>query len=233
MAARYTLIVGTKEWSSWSLRPYMALRATGAPFDEIKIRLRQQPLTGDEIKRHSKAGRVPILKIEEDGREVIVWDSLAICETLAERHPEGEAVAGRSAGAGGGAVLCRRDAFGLSRSARPALDGFRAPPALARLARGDPGAGRAHRRRLVLGAGAVRTRRRLPVRRILRRRLHVRAVVSRFTTFGVEVPAPVRGVYGADHGAARDARLGCRSAEGSRVGRGLEFSGFGSRPTSR
>jgi glutathione S-transferase len=84
----YTLIVGTKEWSSWSLRPYVALRATGAPFEEVLIQLRQQNLTGDEIKRYSKAGRVPILRIQEDGREAIVWDSLAICETLAERHPE-------------------------------------------------------------------------------------------------------------------------------------------------
>ncbi len=88
MAARYTLIVGTKEWSSWSLRPYVALRATGAPFEEIKIKLRQKPLTGDAIKRYSKAGRVPILRIEADGREALVWDSLAICETLAERHPD-------------------------------------------------------------------------------------------------------------------------------------------------
>lgn len=88
MSARYTLIVGTKDWSSWSLRPYVALRAVGAPFDEIVVRLRQEPLTGDEIKKHSKAGRVPILKIEEDGRRTTVWDSLAICETLAERHPE-------------------------------------------------------------------------------------------------------------------------------------------------
>ena len=84
----YTLIVGTKEWSSWSLRPYMALRATGAPFEEVLIQLRRENLTGDEIKRYSKAGRVPILKIAEDGREALVWDSLAICETLAERHPE-------------------------------------------------------------------------------------------------------------------------------------------------
>ena len=88
MATRYTLIVGTKEWSSWSLRAYMAMRATGAAFDEVVVQLRQQPLTGDEIRRHSKAGRVPILKIVEDGREATVWDSLAICETLAERHPQ-------------------------------------------------------------------------------------------------------------------------------------------------
>lgn len=87
MSARYTLIVGTKDWSSWSLRPYVALRAVGVPFEEIVVRLRQEPLTGNEIKRHSKAGRVPILKIEESGRSLTVWDSLAICETLAERHP--------------------------------------------------------------------------------------------------------------------------------------------------
>jgi glutathione S-transferase len=38
MAAHYTLIVGTQDWSSWSLRPYLALRATGAPFEQIVIR---------------------------------------------------------------------------------------------------------------------------------------------------------------------------------------------------
>jgi glutathione S-transferase len=88
MTARYTLIVGTKDWSSWSLRPYVALRATGAVFEEVYVQLRQEPLTGNEIRKYSKAGRLPILKIEENGKSVTVWDSLAICETLAERHPE-------------------------------------------------------------------------------------------------------------------------------------------------
>lgn len=85
---RYTLIVGTKDWSSWSLRPYVALRATGAPFEEVVVPLRQQPLTSDAIRKYSKAGKVPILRIEDAGRDVTVWDSLAICETLAERHPD-------------------------------------------------------------------------------------------------------------------------------------------------
>jgi len=90
MTARYTLVLGTKNWSSWSLRPYLALRATGAPFDEVVIQLRhaESPTTREQIRKHSPAGRVPILKIEEDGRVTTVWDSLAICETLAERHPE-------------------------------------------------------------------------------------------------------------------------------------------------
>src|ERR1043166_9588232 len=87
MASRYTLVLGTKDWSSWSLRPFLALRATGVAFEEIVIPLRQ-PDTTDEIKRHSPAGRVPMLKIEDGDRMHIVWDSLAICETLAERHPE-------------------------------------------------------------------------------------------------------------------------------------------------
>jgi glutathione S-transferase len=88
MSTRYTLVVGTKDWSSWSLRAYVALRATGAPFEEVYVPLREMPRTSDEIKKYSVAGKVPILKIEEDGRTVTVWDSLAICETLAERHPD-------------------------------------------------------------------------------------------------------------------------------------------------
>lgn len=90
MADRYTLVLGTKQWSSWSLRPYMAMRATGAPYEEVVIPLRktESPTTRELILRHSPAGRVPVLKIEGRGRTLAVWDSLAICETLAERHPE-------------------------------------------------------------------------------------------------------------------------------------------------
>ena len=83
----YRLIVGTKNWSSWSLRPYLALRATGAPFDEITIALRR-PDTPAQIRRLAPSSRVPVLIVTEGGREFAVFDSLAICETLAERHPE-------------------------------------------------------------------------------------------------------------------------------------------------
>ena len=66
----------------------LAMRAVGAPFEEIVIRLRQPESTG-AILRHSHAGKVPVLKIAEGrARRMSVWDSLAICETLAERHPE-------------------------------------------------------------------------------------------------------------------------------------------------
>jgi glutathione S-transferase len=83
-ATMYTLIVGTQSWSSWSLRPYMALMALGAPFAVDVIKLREVPATRNAILKHSPAGKVPVL--EFDGQAV--WDSLAICETLAERHPE-------------------------------------------------------------------------------------------------------------------------------------------------
>jgi glutathione S-transferase len=85
--ARYTLVIGTASWSSWSLRPYLALCATGAPFDLVRIRLRQ-PDSKARILEQSPAGKVPALKIEERGKTATVWDSLAIGETLAERHPD-------------------------------------------------------------------------------------------------------------------------------------------------
>ena len=84
---RYTLVIGTASWSSWSLRPFLALHATGAPFDLVRIRLRQ-PDSKARILDHAPSGKVPVLKIQERGKTLTVWDSLAIGETLAERHPE-------------------------------------------------------------------------------------------------------------------------------------------------
>ena len=79
----YTLIAGTQDWSSWSLRPYLALMATGAKFKMQVIPLRQ-PKTRAAILKHSPSGKVPLLKFKDQA----VWDSLAICEFLAERHPK-------------------------------------------------------------------------------------------------------------------------------------------------
>lgn len=77
-----TLIIGNKNYSSWSLRAWLALKATRAPFTEHLIPL----YDGDwmtAIREHSPAGRVPVL---EDGA-ITVWDSLAIGEYLAEKFP--------------------------------------------------------------------------------------------------------------------------------------------------
>ena len=80
----YRLVIGDKNTSSWSLRPWLALRHAGIPFQEINIKLRQ-PDTKAQILRHSPAGKVPTL-LADDGQAI--WDSLAILEYLAEAHPE-------------------------------------------------------------------------------------------------------------------------------------------------
>ncbi len=77
------LVIGTKRWSTWSLRPWLVLRRTGAAFSETLVPLRESELSTEAIRRHSPSGMVPVLK--DDG--VTIWDSLAICEHLAERFP--------------------------------------------------------------------------------------------------------------------------------------------------
>ena len=80
----YRLVIGDKNTSSWSLRPWLALRQVAIPFEEIDIKLRQ-PDTKAQILRYSLAGKVPIL-LTDDGQAI--WDSLAILEFLAEAHPQ-------------------------------------------------------------------------------------------------------------------------------------------------
>ena len=76
------LVIGNKNYSSWSLRPWLAMKVLGIAFEEKRIAL-YTGASKDEILRYSPAGKVPIL---QDGKTV-VWDSLAILEYLAERHP--------------------------------------------------------------------------------------------------------------------------------------------------
>ena len=78
----FTLVIGSRRFSSWSLRPYLALKAAGASFAEVEIALRQ-PDTKQRILAWSPSGKVPLLV----HGEVKVWDSLAICEYLAELFP--------------------------------------------------------------------------------------------------------------------------------------------------
>jgi glutathione S-transferase len=82
-ASNYTLVIGDKNYSSWSLRPWLALRYFGIPFVEERIRLRQ-PDSKAAILKHSPSGKVPALQ----AHGLVVCDSLAILEFLAERHPE-------------------------------------------------------------------------------------------------------------------------------------------------
>ena len=77
------LIIGNKNYSSWSLRAWFLLREADIDFDEHRIPLDTDE-TAQQIAEFSPAGRVPALLLED----VTVWDSLAIAETVAERWPE-------------------------------------------------------------------------------------------------------------------------------------------------
>jgi glutathione S-transferase len=79
------IVVGTKAWSTWSMRPWLVLKRTGVVFKETLVQLRQENgLSEATILAHSPSGLVPALK---DG-DVAICDSLAICEYLAERFPD-------------------------------------------------------------------------------------------------------------------------------------------------
>jgi glutathione S-transferase len=76
------LTIGNKNYSSWSLRPWLLMKVKGIAFDERRIPLYQQHSKA-AIFEHSPAGKVPVLR---DGG-LSVWESLAICEYIAERWP--------------------------------------------------------------------------------------------------------------------------------------------------
>jgi glutathione S-transferase len=79
------LVIGNKNYSSWSMRPWLAMRASGIAFEEVFIPLyTDNKADKDRILSFSRAGKVPSLV---DG-DITVWDSLAIIEYLAERFPQ-------------------------------------------------------------------------------------------------------------------------------------------------
>jgi glutathione S-transferase len=83
--ADFTLYIGNKNYSSWSLRGWLMAKAAGITFEEVLIRLRQ-PNTKAEVLRHSPSGRVPALV----HGEISIWESLAIGEYLAELFPDAQ-----------------------------------------------------------------------------------------------------------------------------------------------
>lgn len=81
-SAELEIVIGDMNLSSWSLRPWLALRATGYPFRERKIRLDRAD-TRERLRAASPTAKVPVLV---DGA-LVIWESLAICEALAEWFP--------------------------------------------------------------------------------------------------------------------------------------------------
>ncbi len=81
--AGLTLVIGNKNYSTWSMRPWVAMTAFNIPFKEVNVTL-NRPDTATLIAKYSSSGRVPVLL----AGETAVWDSLAICEYLAEQFRE-------------------------------------------------------------------------------------------------------------------------------------------------
>jgi glutathione S-transferase len=82
------LVIGNKNYSTWSMRPWVLLTQFGLPFEEVMARFDSFD-PGSTFKRTitalSGAGKVPVL-VDDDG--LVVWDTLAIVETLAEKFPD-------------------------------------------------------------------------------------------------------------------------------------------------
>ncbi|MGO4381738.1 glutathione S-transferase family protein [Pseudoduganella sp. RAF19] len=78
-----TLVIGNKNYSSWSMRPWVAMKAFAIPFTEVRILL-DRPDTATNIAKWCDSGRVPVLL----AGDMTIWDSLAICEYIAEQFPD-------------------------------------------------------------------------------------------------------------------------------------------------
>ncbi len=135
------LVIGNKNYSSWSMRPWVLMRQAGIPFDEIRLRF--DSMTPDsQFKRalaaHTPAGTVPVL-IDEG---FAIWDTLAIAEYLAEAHPQlGPWPTERRARARARSVCAEMHAgFGALRRHCPMNIEARLPEAGARVLREQPDA---------------------------------------------------------------------------------------------
>ncbi len=178
------LVIGNKNYSSWSMRPWLALRANNIAFEEVFIPL----YTGDADKQRildfTHSGKVPALI---DG-DVTIWDSLAIIEYAAERFPDARLWPEDRACAGACAFDFGGDAFGLHGAAQrmrhePAPAGPR-DRAVGRCARQR----RAHPADLDRVPRALPKARAVPVRKLLARADAMFApVVHRFRTYAIPV----------------------------------------------
>jgi glutathione S-transferase len=114
------LFIGNKNYSSWSMRPWVLMKQSGIEFEEVMLRFdgfTPESRFKQEISRHNPVGKVPVL--QDDG--LMVWDTLAISEYLAEKFPEKNLwPQGRAARARARSVCAEmHSGFGALRSAFP------------------------------------------------------------------------------------------------------------------
>ena len=91
------LMIGNRNYSSWSLRAWLAMKNANLAFDEEMIPLDLEN-TKERLRESSPAARVPVLRVQDDGTPdaLVVWDTLAIIEYLAEQYPGSALVARRA-----------------------------------------------------------------------------------------------------------------------------------------
>ena len=135
------LTIGNKNYSSWSFRPWIAMKVAGIAFEEEVISLNAGDFKA-RVGRISGTGKVPALA---DG-DVHVWESLAILEYLAEKFPAAGLWPSRAAGAGPCPRDRRRDACRLRAGAAPSADEHVAAGQGARTHAGGDGERSTHRR---------------------------------------------------------------------------------------
>jgi glutathione S-transferase len=80
---RLRLAIANKNYSSWSMRPWILLKQAGIAFEELQLKFTDEGGVG-QVEQWSPTGKVPVLWVDEEP----VWDSLAVCETVAELFPD-------------------------------------------------------------------------------------------------------------------------------------------------
>ena len=89
------LVIGNQNYSSWSLRPWLLLSHFDIPFEEVKIFLHEEN-THQQLAEYSPTFKVPVLNDYHEGREITLWDSLAICEYISETYLSGKGLPSNS-----------------------------------------------------------------------------------------------------------------------------------------
>ena len=192
------LVIANKSYSSWSLRPWLLMKQLGIAFRRGADPARSAGHESAQVLKYSPAGKVPILV---DG-DVTVWETLAIMEYLADAIGAPVWPQDRKARAMARSVAAEMHAgFPHLRSACPMNLGkkYRDEGSRARCSRGRG----ALRRNRAAGAGALRRRRAVPVRRVLRRRRHVRAACHAARHLFHPAGCGRRSLYGRDAVSAR------------------------------
>lgn len=187
------LVIGNKNYSSWSLRPWVLMRQAGIAFDEVRIRF--DAFTPDsrfkrELAPYTPAGKVPVLI---DG-DLHVWDTLAIAEYLAERFPEHRLWPDDARARARARSVCAEmhAGFGALRTHCTMNMEARLPDVGARLLREQPGV-RADLERIVVLWSSLLAEHGGPLLfgRFTIADAYFAPVCSRVRTYGLPVPVPI------------------------------------------